>query len=249
MINRNELAAYCTMTGFNPSQAERDYLQHLFLLFLSEHATDQLVFKGGTALQKVYGLNRASIDLDFTQRNDADLKELMQRIAESITLFGYKTEIKELETAGKTFILKIEGPLYSGNPVSLCSLRIEISQRESVLLKPNLKEVTPVYRDLRPYLVLVMNEAEILAEKVRAIMTRNKPRDVYDIHFLIRKDVKPDIEFINKKLNYYKEKYDAKSFTAKLKEKKKLWDTEMKKYVTHLPDFDTVFGEIMKKMS
>ncbi|MBI2137373.1 nucleotidyl transferase AbiEii/AbiGii toxin family protein, partial [Candidatus Woesearchaeota archaeon] len=148
----------------------------------------------------------------------------------------------------KTFILKTEGPLYTGNPISLCSLRIEISQRENVLLKPELKEITPVYRDLRPYFVLVMNESEILAEKVRAIMTRNKPRDVYDLYFLIRKGVKPNIEFIHRKLHYYKEEYDTKKFAAKLREKKGVWEKEMKRYVTHLPKFDDVFAEIMKNM-
>ncbi len=248
MIDRSKLAEYCTITGFNIGQAERDYMQHLFLLFLSEHSTDSLVFKGGTALQKAYGLNRASVDLDFSQQKDAQFTELMQKISKSITLFGYATAVKEIKTLGKTFLLKIEGPLFTGSPISLCSLRIEISQRENILLKPELKEIIPVYNDLRPYFVLVMNETEIFAEKVRAIMTRNKPRDVFDLHFLIRRGVKPDIMFIRKKLNYYKEKYEPERFAAKLKEKKGIWENEMKKYVTHLPDFDTVLAEIKKAM-
>ena len=52
------------------------------------------VFKGGTALQKVYGLNRFSIDLDFTAKEDnnkIDFKILIEKIAKKITDFGYNS--------------------------------------------------------------------------------------------------------------------------------------------------------------
>lgn len=248
MISKTELAKYCTVRGLNLWQIEKDYLQHLFLIFLSENKETDLIFKGGTALNKAYGLNRFSIDLDFTDTGNGAISPAMEKIARNINDFGYPTELKELKTIGKTYVLKIKGPLYENSPVSVSSLRIEISQRENVLLNPNLKEIVPVYQDLRPYLIKVMTESEILAEKVRAIMTRNKPRDVFDLHFLIKKGVKFDTPFINKKLGYYKEEYSREKFIAKLKEKKALWEKEMKKYVTRLPDFQVAFNDITKNI-
>ncbi len=246
MIQKTELAQYGRLLGFNLGQAERDYLQHLFLIYLSAYDSGNLVFKGGTALQKVYKLNRFSIDLDFTQKNETDIKSIMEKIAKDINDFGYPTKLSEIKTLGKTFILKIQGPLYNNTPNTSYNLRVEISQRESILLNPDLKQITPPYQDLKPYTVTVMKKEEILAEKVRAIMTRNKPRDIFDLHFLIKDGVKFDIEFINKKLEYYNEQYNHKEFIEKIKEKKAIWEKELRNYILAVPDFDNVIKEIIR---
>ncbi|MBI5392657.1 nucleotidyl transferase AbiEii/AbiGii toxin family protein [Candidatus Woesearchaeota archaeon] len=250
MILRNQLGKYAQMLNYDLGQTEKDYLQHLFLFFLSQHDTTNLVFKGGTALQKVYGLNRFSIDLDFTAKeNNIDFKMLIEKIAKKITDFGYNCKVQEIKTIGKTFVIKIQGPLYQNSQVSTCTLRIEVSFRESLLLQPILKEIIPSYTDLQPYTILVMQTEEILAEKVRAIMTRNKPRDIFDLHFLLLKNTAFNIEFINKKLDYYKEKYNKKAFLQKIKEKEKIWNHEMKQYIRNLPSFESIEKEIIKRVS
>jgi len=72
MLFKEDLQKLTKISGFNLWQTEKDYLQHLFLLFLSKEAKREFVFKGGTALQKIYGLNRFSIDLDFTLSDDRE---------------------------------------------------------------------------------------------------------------------------------------------------------------------------------
>lgn len=248
MITKNELREYCTITGFTLWQVERDYLQHLALIFLSKKSTNTLVFKGGTALQKAYGLNRFSIDLDFTQLKENNLKELLEYAAKGISDFGYSAKVEEIQTLGRTFIIKIHGPLFTNTPVTACNVRVEISQRENILLKPVFKEITPVYRDLQSYTLLVMHPEEILAEKIRAIMTRNKPRDIFDLHFLLKKDVKFNLAFINTKLGYYKETFDQKRFIEKLQEKKPIWEKEIRNYIAQVPDFDVIFKAILEKI-
>ena len=188
MITKNELNEYSQLKGYNLGQTETDYLQHLFLIFLSRYSANAVVFKGGTALQKAYGLNRFSIDLDFAQNQEDKLPEIMARIGKGITEFGYAAKLEEIKAIGKTFILKINGPLYANVDRSVCSLKIEISKREEIILKPKLKTITPTYPDLQPYTMLIMDEEEILAEKVRAIMTRNKPRDIFDLNFAMAVD-------------------------------------------------------------
>jgi predicted nucleotidyltransferase component of viral defense system len=76
MLTKDELKAFESTLGFNVWQLEKDYLQHLFLLFLSRRTKDQLVFKGGTALQKIYGLNRFSIDLIFLYKKNLKMRKL-----------------------------------------------------------------------------------------------------------------------------------------------------------------------------
>lgn len=232
--------------GFNLGQIEKDYLQHLFLIFLSRKLSNELVFKGGTALQKVYGLNRFSIDLDFSQTAEIDFAELINAITKNIVGFGYVSRFEEIKTLGRTFRIKIHGPLYNNSQISASTLLVEISQRENILLEPQLRQITPIYNDLQPYSILVMQESEILAEKVRAIMARNKPRDIFDLHFLVKKGIKFNTELINKKLSYYKEKYSTKRFIEKIKEKEPIWDKELKNYMQTFPDFKIVAKEIIE---
>ncbi len=248
MLSKNELQKYCTLIGFNLGQVEIDYLQHLFLLLLSQKSSTDLIFKGGTALQKAYGLHRFSIDLDFTQRGTKELKEILEKISLEMSGFGYPTKIKEVKTIGKTFVFIINGPLTGETPASQARLRIEISQRESVLQEPLFKEVNPIYPDLQPYTLLVMQKEEIFAEKIRAIMSRNKPRDVFDLYFLLEKGIRFNLKFVNKKLEYYKETFNKKIFLEKVKEKKADWESELENYCKSVPNFEKVYDFIAQKI-
>lgn len=249
MLLRSELQKYCSKLNFSLGQTEIDYLQHLFLSFLSEEPEVTLIFKGGTALQKSYGLPRFSVDLDFTSTSKISSYALMKSISEKIEHFGYPNQLGETKTLGETFILKINGPLSSASPMSVAKLQIEISYRESLLLTPLLRKVSPSYRDLKLYTLKVMAEEEILAEKIRAIITRNKPRDVFDLHFLLSKSVNFNLDFVNRKLAYYQEVFEKKKFIEKVKEKRIMWQRELKWYCSSVPDFEKVLALIAEKIS
>ena len=59
-----------------------------------------------------------------------------------------------------------------------------MSRRETVIRNPLAKEINPIYKDILPYIINVMDINEIIAEKIRAILTRDKVRDVYDLYKL-----------------------------------------------------------------
>ena len=77
-----------------------------------------------------------------------------------------------------SFRIGAKGPLYT-KEIERCFVRIEISKRESVIKKLDVLEYDALYTDILPFFVLVMQREEILAEKVRAVLTRNRARDVY----------------------------------------------------------------------
>ncbi len=246
MLDRRQLQELTKASGFNLWQTEKDYLQHIFLLFLSVESKRELVFKGGTALQKVYGLNRFSLDLDFTSTNNKE-EEIVNKIAKDIKDFGYQTEIAKImhfEDKSKALILKIKGPLYDGTEKSITSLRIEISHRKDLQLEPETKEIVPIYPDIKPYLTIIMKLEEILAEKIRAIYYRGRARDLYDLWFLIKKNIKCDTNLINKKLEYYKLTYNKQEFKKKILEIEKIWTTEIKPIATFTPPFKTILKDI-----
>lgn len=245
MMTKKELAAFKAQTGFNIWQIEKDYLQHLYLLFLSRHSKKEYVFKGGTALQKAYGLNRFSIDLDFTCEDRNILDNLIGKVNNEIIKFGYPAEFKKIkELTGITYVFKIKGPLYDGTEKSISTLYIEISLREKVLLDTEAVEINPVYPDIQPYILAVMNMSEIIAEKVRAILCRNKPRDVFDMWFLIKKGIVLDENIINQKLSCCKMKFDREKFIESIRQKKARWTQEMSTLLSEVPDFEKIVAEI-----
>jgi len=249
MLTKEELRSYEKIVGFNLWQIEKDYLQHLVLLFLYSRIKNELVFKGGTALQKAFGLNRFSIDLDFSSSSN-NSEKVFEKVVEDITNFGFPSQISKIEkakTEAKTIILKIQGPLYERNEITITTLRAEISLRKDLVLEPIVKEVVPPYADLRPYFINLMDLKEILAEKVRALMWRGKARDLYDLWFLLRKNVVLDIDLINKKLEYYNLKFNREEFFQKLKAIEKIWEEELKPLVNVLPSFKVVEKDVIEK--
>ncbi len=247
MLSKVELTELTKVTGFNVWQTEKDYLQHILLLFLSQRIKRGLVFKGGTALQKIFGLNRFSIGLDFTLTIN-EIRESIEKVSRDITNFGFPCELFKVEEKrhSKNITLKVKGPLYDGTEKTISNLRMKISLRKDLLLEPKVIEVIPVYPDLRPYFLPVMHLEEILAEKIRAMVRRSRARDMYDLWFLLRKGVKAKKSIVEKKLGYYNLKFDEKRFLMCLEDVKIKWGIELKPLVTNLPSFKKVKGEIEK---
>lgn len=82
------------------------------------------------------------------------------------------------------------------NNRGVCSIRLQVSRREEVLKDLIRKEIDPPYRDVLPYVIKIRDKDEIAAEKVRAILTRDKVRDVYDLYKLIESDARLDKNMI-----------------------------------------------------
>lgn len=248
MLSREELQREAATLGFTSWQAERDYLQHLFLLFLSRKIDQELIFKGGTALQKTFGLNRFSIDLDFTQQKEVP-KETFMQIAKEITQFGFNTDLKE-EPHKESLTMRVimRGPLYQKTERTLTVLRIEISLREKIIMQPETKEVFPLYPDLQPYLLKVMHREEILAEKIRTIFTRNKARDVFDLRFLLQKKTPLKKDLVEKKLLPYSVKYSRKELLERIKNIEPLWEKELGQLVSTVPPFSKTFQDIKESI-
>ncbi len=233
MLTRSELLQYKTWP--NAYQIEKDYLQYVVLLEIFKLAGTELVFKGGTALQKCYGLDRFSEDLDFTATSEdavVKLEEGLKRLK-----YLYNSTFTREETAVSTsFNLKIEGPLFQ-KPQSMQTIILEISKREQVLRKPTLIRVVPLYRDLEAQLLVVMDMGEMLAEKTKALFTRRRPRDLYDIYFLFKKGADADFELVNKKLELYKIRFDQATLSDRIAALEGSWDKELSILMKQIPDF------------
>ena len=252
MISREELEKYKKEKGLDLGQTEKDYLLELALMIISRETKNDLVFKGGTCLYKFHGLNRFSEDLDFSGKEGFDHQALFDKLVASLEDYGVKGKLKEVREPFNTILatLRLEGPLYDGRSMTYASIRVDINRKSEVLLPPVLETFYSGYKDVLPFQILCMDKVEIAAEKVRAIMTSDKARDVYDLWFLLKKGVLIDHKLLEKKMEYYHQIFEKKEFESRMANKQAGWEDDLSRLIFGpLPDFTSVNEEIMKKIN
>ncbi|MGB9728076.1 MAG: nucleotidyl transferase AbiEii/AbiGii toxin family protein [Nitrososphaeria archaeon] len=249
MIDRATLLRISKLTGLKPFQQEKNYMQTILLKSIYSNVSRELVFKGGTALALLYGLNRFSEDLDFTLDGTLELKRLVDEVKSDFEALGIRAifRIVEDKTTSFSFRIGAEGPLFT-KEIERCYIRVEVSRREKVIKNVVASEVRPPYPDILPFIVVVMDLEEILAEKVRAIVKRVKARDLYDLWFLIKMGVKIDLSLINKKLEFYKMKFNARKFVENIESLEGVWVQELEPVIIgKLQSFDIVKRDVLEK--
>lgn len=252
MIKIEELERIANAKGIGIKLAEKDYLLELLLLVLCREAGKKLIFKGGTALYKIHSLNRFSEDLDFTlHASKINIDELVNKMLKRLMDIGVNGRIKELSSYRnqKNVKLELKGPLFDGNPRTISLVDINISLKESPIYDPEQKMLFSKYSEIPSFDIFTMPLDELLAEKIRTILTRDKARDVYDSWFLLMKEVKFDVKNVNKKLKLYGKKFDLKEFIEKIEEKRKNWEIDLKGLIIgQLPSFEKIKNEIIEKV-
>ena len=250
MLNYEELENIARLKRLSLANVEKDYLQNLILFSIYSQVSKELVFKGGTCLYKIYKLDRFSEDLDFTLNGKTDAEKIANKIISDLLLLNIKGKIKEIKEYGNEINVRLifNGPLYKGGKETQCFIPLNISLKEQVLIDPKGENIVSLYKEIPNFMVFAMHEKEILAEKVRAIFSRQKPRDVYDIWFLLEKNVNFDIELINKKLALYKFKFNMNEFKSRIEKVKGFWQTDLKNLITRELEFEKAKREILKKI-
>lgn len=204
--------------GIDTFTVVREFIQ---ILYLNEFYTlpniGKTIFKGGTAIRLMLGSNRFSEDLDFnTDLNENALNTLTNKALTEIKKQIPNVYIKDLKTiAGVSKKIYIQTDL-AKQPLSI---KLDFSQREdSISTKQGIIDTKlPISSTI---LIIYLDPAEILAEKYRALMKRSKGRDLYDIWYLLHKGVMADPKVIQRKLDYYNEKFDLRGLVEKVRN----WD-------------------------
>ena len=245
MIDKDTLIKISKLYGLKPWQQEKHYIQSSILSILGE---ESLVFKGGTYLWFFNNLPRFSEDLDFTVFEGSP-KNLPKRISESMELLGIENKLKIVSNDERSLSFRIsaKGPMFTSD-ISLCYVYLDISKREKVLNKPVSIQADFSAYNLPIKMILGMDLNEVAAEKIRAIITRKKARDVYDLYFLIKnKNVVFEKSFVNDKLKYYDLEFSKDDFINYLKEKGPYWKEELEPLVFEdLPSVEVGYKVIEK---
>ena len=194
-----------SLTGFYAPLVEKDYYLTLLLSRIQE-LSKNLIFKGGTCLNKIYySYYRLSEDLDFSmvlpqyQATRGERRKCIQPVKDGIEGFVRQFNMK-IEGSGnpgrnesKQYVYSI---LYdSVTTLSEQSIKLEIGLRFNPVLETEKRAVQHKFRHSftdEPLIdggeVQCMSLKEIVSEKLRAGATRQviAPRDFYDIDFILR---------------------------------------------------------------
>jgi len=201
MITKDNIERLATRFQTNEQNVVNEYFQHIFLSYFYRNKNSlDILFKGGTALRIIYLSPRFSEDLDFSAKN-IEVNKIEESLLSTINLIEKEGIIVDLNEAKETSggylgIMKFtDGDYTSG-------IQIEISLRNENV---NSQIITISSDFTTAYLISSLTQSEIVDEKIQALLTRGKPRDFYDLYFMIRtnllsKDQKKLFEQVKERL-------------------------------------------------
>ncbi|MCD6183039.1 MAG: nucleotidyl transferase AbiEii/AbiGii toxin family protein [Thermovirga sp.] len=209
---RLRIRAASEQQGIPQQVIEKDYVLSYILVGISSHSRlkGTLVFKGGTALKKLFfGEYRFSEDLDFSGVNspkgeklEGSLREAMKETHRLLSLHGpFAIQLERyLERdphphGQEAFIVRVQFPWHRE---PLCRIKLEITHDEPVLLKPEKRQLIHGYGEDLSCEVCCYRLEEIIAEKLRTLLqthqkivlrgwNRPRARDYYDLWRILNK--------------------------------------------------------------
>lgn len=250
MLTKTQIQRIAQRNGIGMQVQERDYLQHL-LLWLLYSRSQVLTFKGGTALRLVYGGSRYSEDLDFNGRDDvAALQRLWGRVVTRLEDFGVVAELRNewVSQVGYSFEVSFQGPLYDGRDRSKGKVRVDVNRRpEEVEAQREL--VTSAYDDVRPFVVSVLTPKHLMAEKIRALLVRGKPRDLYDVWLMLNQGVQIEDALIERKLVLYEMDWRPEALVDALEQVRTDWERDLRHLLPQFVPFEVVRDGVVARLA
>lgn len=216
-----KLKAECDEKKVALHVVEKDYALSYILAGIAKQSelSNTLVFKGGTALKKIFfGDYRFSEDLDFSVINapknialESALNKAIGLSRELLHSYGpfeiqlkRNSEIMPHPNGQEAFVIQVKFPWHS--IAHHCRIKIEIIHDEPVLLAPISKTILHGYEETINCKVACYHIEEIIAEKMRALLqthqkliargwNRPRARDYYGL-WRILKNYNADINMV-----------------------------------------------------
>ncbi|MBU4204232.1 MAG: nucleotidyl transferase AbiEii/AbiGii toxin family protein [Acidobacteria bacterium] len=247
LIDKRELSAKARERNLSLNIIEKDYVLGWLLFGLS--AIDSLVFKGGTALSKIYfpEIWRLSEDLDFSLLN-GDFSVVTEKIPEILKSLEKKSKIKFI--LGNQFSnpgylqLKIKYEAVIGRNW----IKVDVTKNDLVE-KPSLKNIGMSFSDYPTFKIKVESVEEIFCAKLRTLIERKKSRDYFDLWKLtklsldfnkVRKILPKKLEIKSIQLNSLDQIFPEDLSDVLIP----YWERELGRLVHPLPDLKLVQKEL-----
>jgi predicted nucleotidyltransferase component of viral defense system len=256
MIKHIEIQQIARKQGVRDTQIEKDYILSWILTGIAhnEILSEILVFKGGTVLKKFYFENyRHSEDLDFTLLNSGKTNDEIKKSFESASEYIKEEanidmlvfDFNEHETGNINFYISYVGPLGGTGK----RVKVDISKNEFLKFEIEERELFITYTDHVACVLKCYSLPEIMIEKMRSLLSRQQPRDFYDLWYLSEYG---KLE-MNDYLSEFEEKAQYKGLNPDNLEKrieqllptfKTRWAGSIGEQIRELPPFEQVSREL-----
>jgi predicted nucleotidyltransferase component of viral defense system len=200
MISKEEIGRISVVKNLDASQIEKDYVLGWMLAAIAQNKrlANTWIFKGGTCIRKCYFEDyRYSEDLDFTVDRAFDLEAIRDAI-HNASLWIYKNSGIDIDVTRSLFDAVrnpsnqfiIQGRIFYHGPISPVAkrqwprIKFDITSDEIVAEPSEQRSIIHPYSDyseIHNLKVATYSLTEILAEKIRALFERTRPRDLYDV--------------------------------------------------------------------
>jgi predicted nucleotidyltransferase component of viral defense system len=203
VITRADIVERVREWGLTEQVVEKDYVLGWLLWGIATDPTlgESWIFKGGTCLKKCYiETYRFSEDLDFTvlaggPHTPDDIRPLIDSVLARIyDVSGVDFSGRPPAMRARPDGLSTEGSVYYVGPraqvASPARIKLDISANETVVRPPVFRDIGHPYPDAlpAPAQVRCYSFEELFAEKLRAMAQRGRPRDLYDVINLFRRN-------------------------------------------------------------
>jgi len=272
MITQKEIIEIAEQKRLQTKIIDKDWVLGHFLnaMYSFDDVRQNFVFKGGTALKKCYFPDyRFSEDLDFTLLdkdfvvNDSFIKEIIKiaTLQSRIQFYFQKQKLQKSEDEEQGYEIKIKywGADHKPNQQPLppsrwqTAIKLDISFSEKLVTKPLVKPIIHEYSDKESitYTITVYTLQEVMGEKIRSLIQRNRPRDIYDIAYLSNHITEESYPIVKEILTAKAKDKNilisgVKDFVnpKKGRSNKRAWQSSLGEHlpVGKLPDFDEVYS-------
>ena len=208
------------------TQVEQDLIlsRILVILFDNPFISQTLVFRGGTALHKLFLTPpvRYSEDIDFVQKETEGIGETMGTIRKILNPLLGKPKTKQ-KKGGVIFIYKVNSEI---PPVAPLRIKIEINTREHFSVYDIIEKKFNVKSRWfsGECNIATFSLEELLATKLRALYQRSKGRDLFDLWYGLEYGKANESKIIpafKKYMDFSDSKITAQLFRENLEEKLK----------------------------
>lgn len=261
MLSREQfLSIAAQLKVANRGLFEKDYaLSCLLDSFIEvEPLSTKFVFKGGTALRKVYFSDwRYSEDLDFSVLPGFPaerFREFLEKVfAIASRKYGLSLTVKNFHQANGMIRVRVQ---YRGPLDFLAAIYLDVTLDEPILIAPARRTVFALFTGSPTPNVLVYSLEEILAEKLRSLLERGKARDFYDVWRLLKEkrgniSMKSLFSVFEQKCLHKGIRYDGiRRFLAPevIEPARSYWDRDLRQYAADLPTYEKLIEELRRQL-
>lgn len=215
---------------------EKDYVNSWVLHAVYTSPLRDMVFKGGTALSKLYFPRtwRFSEDLDFTFTGEITEEQFIEglRLAleETEKKSGIRFTVRSTHLTPAYVQAKVQYEAVLGHRNTT---KLDVTLDEHLVFE--IEEKPYSFEDVPPVTIKAYSLEEILVEKIRSLFERNRARDFYDTYKILKTsqfDPKAITEALKEKMRIREMTPRLEINEARKHELKAYWDTSLDRLIS-----------------